>query len=187
MRHLDRGHLLVENLFVLLLLNGVLIQTPPDITLPQQIARDEERDVDGNQADAGREAPRKLRGFSNWEHDDVVPGEERPADSHLYQKHPAVSFRAANQKMNWKAKRGFTHHSASGEALGLVVVFHDDMDEGEDHGGHAGVEPQQEPGREFQADGDTPDSQTDVAEEQNDAGKGEWHPDRVDPVKKVRY
>lgn len=50
MRYIDRSQvgLLVEDLFVLLLLDGILVQTSSDITLPQQIARDEECDVDGN-------------------------------------------------------------------------------------------------------------------------------------------
>ena len=60
------------------------------------------------------------------------------------------------------------------------------MHEREDHGGHAGVETQQEPGSEFQADRNLPDSKANVTKEQNCAGEGEWHPDRVDPVRVTR-
>jgi hypothetical protein len=56
------------------------------------------------------------------------------------------------------------------------------VDEREDHRCHTGVETQQEPRSELQADRDLPDSEANVTEEQNYTSEGEWHPDRVDPV-----
>lgn len=105
--------------------------------------------------------------------------EKKAQPTVIYIKH---SWLVSAAKKDGNQKRS-AHHSTSGKTLGLVVIFHNNVDEREDHRGHARVETQQEPGRKFQANRNTPDSQTNVTEEQNDAGKGERHPDRVDPVK----
>lgn len=80
-------------------------------------------------------------------------------------------------------KTGESYHSTGCETLGLVVVLHDEMDEGEEHWSHTGGESEEEPAGESHADGNVPDTERYVAEEQDGADERNRHPDRVDPVR----